>query len=662
MRVPRVVVLLFIMALGCLGGAPPAAASPDPLIVVDAPLRPLAEPPVAELSAYTCTAAVTCEDEQCVVRTTQRYHLSLPEGAAAHTLRVGLPAQALGLPVSPSDIALLDEQGSALPIVSHDAEYQAVWEVPLERGRRRVLELSYSHPTTTDPFIIWTWEAAALSVWGTVPAVHGEFVLPVPAHDDALVRVDPHRANLLGERLWWDYEAAAEYPPHHVVVIAPPVWEQLLAARARGAHRQVAATLADLQAAARAEAIPGIDYAAEVIAELLAALEANPGDTDARIDLAEVYRSRAEDAPEGRLNYLLLAARELSLALEGDGPRAEELSTALGRTYLEAAEAASASGDPAGALEYLGLAREVAGTRLADELAHADELTLHWALKLAEQGRVSDALAQLDGLLAPALHDSLLHFAPPLVAARTEVSLRPSERTVRYRLEAYPPAAPRVRERLDDLVQRLHEVPCCEVGLDGDGVSLVLTVRAPGEPAALEACRRDVHATLAAEQDMVAAVVAAPWLAAPSAFSREPELWHERVRYAERIDTTALDATWRSESEYAGWRLVELHSAAPADSRAQLEQQLALSVMRDQRQVWEALPSASQWIYDVGFADPETPSAAWLVAWGQDRTLTLDRAIPHWGDIQVTALAMAALLAVPLIARRLWRTLCSRPQ
>lgn len=49
--------MLFIMALGCLGGAPPAAASPDPLIVVDAPLRPLAEPPVAELSAYTCTAA-----------------------------------------------------------------------------------------------------------------------------------------------------------------------------------------------------------------------------------------------------------------------------------------------------------------------------------------------------------------------------------------------------------------------------------------------------------------------------------------------------------------------------------------------------------------------------------------------------------------------------
>ena len=155
---------------------------------------------------------------------------------------------------------------------------------------------------------------------------------------------------------------------------------------------------------------------------------------------------------------------------------------------------------------------------------------------------------------------------------------------------------------------------------------------------------------------------AAPWLAAPSAFSREPELWHERVRYAERIDTTALDATWRSESEYAGWRLVELHSAAPADSRAQLEQQLALSVMRDQRQVWEALPSASQWIYDVGFADDEAPVSAWLVAWGQDRSLTLDRAIPHWGDIQITALAMAALLAVPLIARRLWRTLCSRPQ
>jgi hypothetical protein len=676
MRLARAAVRLLIVVLLCLCPAPRAAANPGPDIIVDVPLRPITQPPVAQLSAYTCIATVECAGERCTVHTRQRYQLGLPAGVPATTLRIGLPAKALDRHTSPTDIVLLDEEGNALPIASQDADLHAVWEVPMERGQRRTLELSYSHPAVTGPFITWGWEVAALSAWGTVAAVHGEFVLPVPAADDALVRVDPHRANLLGERLWWDYESATEYPPHHVVVISPPTWERLQAGRAQGAHREVAALLRDVQAAARAEGIPGIDHWAEIIAELVAALEDDPGNSAARADLAAAYRALAEQTPEHRLNYLRLAARELATALEGSGsdvaPTREELATDLGRTYLQAADAASEADDPAGALEYLRLARETAGSQLAQELAGADELRLRWALKLAEMGRISEALAELDDLLAPGLRDNLLRYAPPLVAARTEVSLRPPVRAVRYDLEPYPPVAPQVRECLDDIVRRLQEVPCCEAILEeGDG-ALTLSVRAPArDGATLEACRRDIHAALAGEgplghrtsqapglaagQELVAAIVAQPWQEAPTLFAREPGLWRDHLRYAEHIDTTALHDAWRSESEYVGWHLVELYSAAPADTRAQLERQVALAVMREQRQTWETFPSASQWAYEIAFADAGPPTAEWLVAWGQDRDLALARSIPHWDDIRAAALVVAALLVLPLLMRRLLR-------
>ncbi|HHX43466.1 MAG TPA: hypothetical protein GX714_05700 [Chloroflexi bacterium] len=658
MRVPRTIICLLLVALACLHAPRPLVASSGPGIMLDAPLLPLTAPLVAELVAYTCTATVACADDACTVHTAQTYHLDPAAGIGAATLRVGWPVQAADGAIAPTALALLDERGEPLPIAGHDADHLAIWEIPIERGGRRTLTLSYDYPATASPFIIWSWQVSALSAWGTVPAVHGAFVLPIPAHDDALVRVDPHRANLLGERLWWDYAMVEHYPPHHVVAIAPPVWERLQAQRAEGAHEAVAATLSALQDAARAASIPGVDYTGEIIAELLAALEADAGHTAARVALATTYRTLADEDPQRRLGYLLLAARELATIVEaagGDTAAVEDQTAALGRIYLAAAETASAAGDAAGALEYLGLARAVAGAHFAEELTHAEELTLRWALDLAEQGRVDEALAQLDGQLAPALYSNLVHFAPPLVAARTEVSLRPSTRTVRYHLEPYPLTAQRLRDQLADAVQRLQGVPCCAVTLEDDGATLLLALRTPAGAPQAETCRDAVRAALHSEQDLVGAILAQPWQEGSLEYRRAAGLLHERHRYSEQVDTTAPDAVWRSEAEYAGWRLVELHNAQPSDTRAHLEHQLALAIMREQRHTWDHLPSASQWVYDVAFADVGAPSASWLVAWGQQRTLVVDRTAPHWDDIRVIALVAAALLALALLARRLWQ-------
>jgi len=667
-----------MVTLLCLRPVPSVAAAANVDIFIDLPLRPLTQPPSAQLSAYSCLATVECDGEgSCAVRTRQRYQLALSPGTPASTMRLGLPAEALDRRTAPTDIALRDEQGNALPIASHDADVHAIWEVAMTPGQPRTLELSYRHPASTAPLIIWSWEVAALSAWGTVAAVHGEFVLPVPMGDDALLRVAPHRANLEGGRLWWDYEATDEYQPHHIVVVAPPVWERLQTARASGAHADVAALLRSLQAAADTETLPGIDYSAEIAGELLAALQDDPGNTAARTDLAATYRTLAARRPENRLNYLLLAAHELAVALEQSGgtggPSHEALAVDLGRTYLEAASAASEAGDPAGALEYLALAREAAGPALAEELADADELTLRWALKLAEMGRLEDALAALDGRLSSELYEGLRHYAPPLVAARGTVSLRPSTRTVRYELEPYPPVASAVREQVASIVRRLQQVSCCQVSLDEANGVLAIIVEAPAQDLTrLEACSADIRVALTGGEleasltsrdealgaglELLTAIIVQPWQSTPSLFVRERRLGHDRWRYAERADSTALHEALRSEAEYAAWHLVELHSASPTDTRAELERQLALAVMRQQRQAWEALLPAAQWAYEVAFEDSGPPAAEWLVGWEKQCNLSLERIIPRWGDIGAAGLALAALLVlVALLPRWLRR-------
>ena len=670
MAVPRTVIRLALAAtLAALVGliAPPAAAAPGPGMSLDIPLRPLGEAPVAELLAYRCTAAVVCEGASCAVHTTQRYQVALLPDVAGTTLRLGLPSGVHDHPTAPLDIALLDEQGTPLAAVavSPDAGLHAAWEMPLAPGERRTLILTYRHPAAEDPFTIWSWEGGALPAWGTVSAAHVEFVLPQATGDDALVRVAPHRANLDGPRLWWDYEQVGDYAAHYVVAVSPPAWQRLQAWRAQGAHREVAAMLRRLHEAAAEEGVPGVDYMPEVIAELIAATTADPTDTDAHSDLAAVYRARAEELPERRLNYVLLAARALEDARTraADTSEAERFAEALGRTYLVAAETASAQGDPAGALGYLKLARTAAGELLGGELAQSDELTLRWAVTLAEQGRVTEALDALAGALTPALEDTLLRYAPPLTGARTVVTITPASRRAHYTLDAYPLAVDRVRAQLDEVVTRLGALACCRATLEQQGTALLLTIEVPAATAAdMAACQPAILEALSADTELVTALIALPWQAAPGELTWESELWRDRLRFGERIDATPLQELWQSASEYAAWRLVELNNALPGDTRAELERALALAVMREQRQMWEMLPLATHWVYRVARAEGAPPDGEWLVAWGHDRQLALDTSLPRWDAIRTACLAAAGLLAMLLVLSHAWRVLARKSE
>ncbi|MBC7317054.1 MAG: hypothetical protein H5T70_11590, partial [Chloroflexi bacterium] len=190
---------------------------------------------------------------------------------------------------------------------------------------------------------------------------------------------------------------------------------------------------------------------------------------------ADLYRRRAEARPELRLNYLVLAAREYE-ALRALRLTDAEVARRLSQTLLDAALAASAEGDPAGALDY------VRGAEAADALAlppgDVERLMLKWAVELALGGKAPQALKELEGVLSPGLRESLFRYAPPLTFASTEVFLAQGERRVTYRLGLYESSAANTRQRLQHLAARLREIPNVQVSIQApaEGTSLEITL------------------------------------------------------------------------------------------------------------------------------------------------------------------------------------------
>ena len=85
--------------------------------------------------------------------------------------------------------------------------------------------------------------------------------------------------------------------------------------------------------------------------------------------------------------------------------------------------------------------------------------------------------------------------------------------------------------------------------------------------------------------------------------------------------------------------------------RAELEQRILVSALREQRQLWEQLPSGSRWIYRVTFdLDAKEPNRTYLVSWNQVRDLTFTSTTYHWRSIFLTLGLVIGAVGLILIA------------
>lgn len=627
----------------------------------DFPLVPTTGSGSIELTGLVFTAKLSCQDAQCSVDVEQTYHLHNKDGARAANLRLSLPVEAQAELAQMPGLALRNDQGGTIAPLTADAPRNAAWEVALDRGADKIVVLAYTHVIPKSDILHWCAELPFLSTWGVVESARIEFRLPQYTASDALLRVEPQETTFDGQTIFWQYEQPGGWPRHEALCISPDTWRELLRLGASGAHYERARLLMALQDAAGREKVAGLDLFPEIVAELQAALAANPGESPVRLDLAQVYRARAEARPELRLNYLLLAAQELALVLEqrpGDAQVAEALSLA----YYNAATVASDTGDPGGALTYLRKARAT-GAQTGQDSSKAEDLTLRWALSLAEQGRVSQAMAELAGVLSPEMESALLRYAPPLTSAHTEVRLGPSERVARMSMQLFPPSAARVQAHLQEIASRLNTLHGCQaiLELDTDVATLELHVHFRSL-AELKQRASGLVELLAVDADLLSALVSAPFQADLQAYAVERGYWRDQYAYREQIDLRPLQEVWETESQYVRWRMVELRNTSPTNERAQLEQRFALLALRDQLQIWEALPAGTYWVYRLTF--PHTPEASldvhWLVGWNQVRELRLEHPVYHWTSIAQAGASGAAILLLLLVVvllkrrRRTW--------
>jgi len=646
------------LAILCvLVGAIPSLAS-GPQVVWDVPLVPVDGAGFVKIRACILLAEVSCEDAECVLSVRQTYQLHNADRVDEAILRVGVPAEVAEQAVRMPEMTLRDEHGERLAPVASDETYGAIWEVRLEPNARATLVLSYVHPPCHDRFVQWHWEMPPLSLWGEVESARIAVELPQYTTDDAFLLLEPYPSTFDGTILSWEYENLAMPPAHDLVMISPPTWCQLSDLRARGAHYELADLYMAMQEAAKAEGIPFPDHFAQILAELEASLRADPKDLDARLDLSSLFRARANAVPEMRLNYLLLSGEELARAMRLC-PEDLELADALSRTYYDAAEVASEGGDPGTALTYLRKASQVPGSLAGQEYVNREDLFLRWALSLAEQGMVSEAMAQIDGILSPGDQDALFHYAPPLVSVHTEVELSASDRVARYWFQLYPTSAETTRARLQEVARHLGAVDGCEVSLQLEPDVSILKVGVPYHSVS-ELQQRSIVLLegLSTDQDLVTAFVAAPWRSTPSAHTTKHGFLRDSYQYEEHVDLVLMQDVWKAGSEYARWRLIEVRNSSPEDERGQLERRLALIVLREQGRVWERLPSACYWIYRVGWGGGiEThPKFDWLLSWAQIRDLQASYSVPRWARLcpalPVSVGLLALLVAAVHLAKR----------
>ncbi|MFH1086018.1 MAG: hypothetical protein V1772_09680 [Chloroflexota bacterium] len=655
-----IAVLCLLLALSPRAARAQEAAGARSLLVRDSLLVPVGGPGFVALTAGTVQVEVRCQASACALDVEHRYRLHNRDQVRPGNLALTWPAAQSAGGVVP-EVTLGEPRGRRLAPKRNETTGRSTWELSLARNETALLTLRYATSARSEAFIAWRWDEVPAGAWGLIESVRYEMVFPQPLTDDALVQIAPGDYRWEGQRLTWDYESIEALPQHDLLLLAPPMHQRLVALRASSAHLEVARAYMALDEAARRAQLPWPDHYGLIVSELRAGLETDPSNRQARLDLVAQYRARAQLASAPAVNYALLAAQELSQLL-AQRPNDTVVARSLGEIYYEAARAAADQNDPAGALVYLHEATQVAGNLIPGLAAAQRDLTMRWAVDLAERGQVSQALEQAKGLLSAGTADILLRYAPPLTAAQMSVFLEPQARTVTYLVFLYPSTAMSTQARLSQIADRLAalgsrwRVTLTPAGPELGALRLEVAVtfadvaELPGQAQALAVALTDTD-------DLLARLVAAPWQTEVQRYALTRSPWLDRLEYREQVDTRALAAAVAAQGEYSRWHMVELRANRPDEAQARLERDLTLIALREQRQVWEMIGGGTFWVYKVRHPDPATTEPiAWQVGWDQTRDLEVSYPVYHWGAIALSALGVLALIilfaSVALVQRR----------
>jgi len=648
-------ILLAVLVLG-LGfpAAPVSASGPDTLC--DAPLVLVSGSQHVRLTAAIMEANLTCDGPSCTLDSTQTYVLRNESYSEAAYLTLGLPVLGEGACRETSDLRLQDANGTIMTPAGASAEFAATWQIRLPAGSSRTLTLVHTWQIGEQRLIQWRWASSLLSSWPAIDGARVEYRLPTLATDDAFAYVQPTCLDFDGRRLVWSYEKVESLPDHGLLMVAPPTLRALNDLRNSAAHHDLARLLLEVRAEAEARHLAIPDPIGEILAALASAADDRPGNVSVHLDIARAYQAAAETYPDLRVDYLLLAVEEMesTCALM---PADQTVTDLLASGYYDLAVASSEAGAPGQALNYLRHAQAIGGGTLSADAGQIENLFMRWALELAEQGRVDEALDEVSEKLSPGTLDALLRWAPPVTLTETRVTLKPGHRSIEYELRPYAPLAHSIQALVTETARAMAQVNGCTVTASTQ--ESVITLGIEVAFSSLDDLREknaELLRTLPAPRDLVSEMIAAPLESSVESFEIAPGLLRDRLVYRECVDLAPLKTLWNSQTEYASWRLVELTDLQPTDDRARLEVEMALTAVRNQSAIWDCVPMGAHLVYTLETADghPHAAESVWRVGWGETRNLALERSSWHWARLallSVLGVAGLALLLGALVGR-----------
>ncbi len=639
---PARLLVLLGLALAMLLASPAAAEGGNPTLL------PVTARGFVELSALNVNVSVQCP-ESCGLEIEQIYRLQNRDRLKGAEIQVALQGLGNGpaeLSFAPASQAMALENGS--------------WSLQFGPEEALVATVRYNQALPSPALLHWQWDGAPLNAWGPLTSARIELRLPGDAPSDIILQQDPQAHGYDGRTLHWEYEEPPSLGLFDIWLLTPTAWQEGQALRRQGDQLALASYYRELGHEATRTGAPLADTYPLALGALLSALaqEASPAP---HLALAELYLERATQAPALALNYQLLAAEALEDALAA-GTTEANLSEQLAQLYFEMAQHAHEEGNHTDALHYIGLARAYDPEGSVGDAQASEVMQLDWALDLASKGQVSEALLEAADALSPRVQDALYRYAPSIVAAHTEITLTTQTRLASYHFFLYPPLASQTTERLQALTDGLNALAETRAALavqEEEGTpSVALTLEVHyASLADLAATSQEIVQVGATEGDLAQALIAAPWHNTLAALDVSRALWWDVYHYQERPAFEALEALHEEQTQYTLWRLVEASSGQPELERDRLELQLTALALREQREIWENLPSSSYWAYHVTFEEPSAlPTMHWLVGWGQERELKIAYRYFWWQRIaQQIGLALGVFALIVLLVAGLRR-------
>lgn len=612
----------------------------EPLLIA------LDRPASIVLTAYSASAVLECVAQDCTLSVRQTYWLHNKSPDKAISLRIGLAADSTILPAENTTL----KQGD-IPLVPAEGNesYSSIWLLTLQPDEHQTLVLTYRHATTTGPLLVFACDLSRLvDAWGIPEGVRVMLTLPAPVSDEAILWMMPFNSQFDGRNITWDYENPNELGNHQAVVLLPATWQSLSQARTASDHQTLAALYLILEQAVLPLHLADRDYFGLAIAEYQSAITAQPDDPAAYLQLALVYRARAESQPAERLNYELLAAHELELAHKL-APENEQIAHTLVRALYAAALASAEQDNLVAALGYLDQVRS-SGLPSIEPDENLQNLALRWSIALAETGASQIAFDQGKKLLPPPILQMLQDYAPPFTSIQTQVFTDPGMRQVTYQLDLYSPSAPQTISRLRAFLESLNAIPGVKAtSVESDlHIEMLVSIQYNAF-IELKQCIAEIDRSFGDDKDMLSLALRVPWRSSPEQLGVYVSRLRNSYFYREQIDGGAIQQAWLEQSQYAQWRLAEAAVLPSADELTQLQQRLANYMLRQQQQVWRQLPAYSLWSYKVALDQESASQGDWIIALGEDRTLEINTTIYNTTILRRLALVSLAMLSLAVI-------------